>query len=61
MNKGEILWIIHLIYMMYFKHMTDVKQGEDIRKILVETSDFVPAYSLAYTVDEHKRPIFLEK
>lgn len=38
-----------------------VKPGEDIRKILVETSDFVPAYSLAYTVDKEKRPIFLEK
>lgn len=39
----------------------NVKQGEDIRKILVETSDFVPAYSLSYTVDKEKRPIFLEK
>lgn len=39
----------------------NVEPGEDIRKILVETSDFVPAYSLAYTVDKEKRPIFLEK
>ena len=38
-----------------------VKPGYDIRNLLVETSDFVPAYSLAYTVDETKRPIFLEK
>ena len=38
-----------------------IKPGEDIRKILAETSDFVPAYSLAYTVDKEKKLIFLEK
>lgn len=38
-----------------------IKPGEDIRKILVEKSDFVPAYSLAYTVDKEKKLIFLEK
>lgn len=38
-----------------------VKPGEDIRDILVKTSNFVPAYSLAYTVDQKKKPIFLEK
>ncbi|MBM7701713.1 hypothetical protein [Metabacillus iocasae] len=38
------------------------KQGDDIRDILLDTSDFVPAYSLAYTIDEKtKEPIFLEK
>ena len=38
-----------------------MKPGDDIREILVETSDFVPAYSLAYTVDEENKPILLEK
>lgn len=38
-----------------------VTPGQDIRNILVETSDFVPAYSLAYTVDVVKRPVFLEE
>jgi hypothetical protein len=38
-----------------------VKPGEDIREILVKTSDFVPAYSLAYTIDKENKPIFLEK
>lgn len=37
------------------------KPGQDIRNILVQNSDFVPAYSLAYTIDNTKRPIFLEK
>ena len=49
------------LYDVLQKYDVHVKQGEDIREILVETSDFVPAYSLAYTVDEQKRPIFLEK
>lgn len=38
-----------------------MKPGDDIREILVETSDFVPAYSLAYTVDGENKPILLEK
>jgi len=37
------------------------KKGEDIRNILVEESDFVPAYSLPYTIDDSENPIFLAK
>ncbi|WP_409301393.1 hypothetical protein [Peribacillus sp. SCS-155] len=38
------------------------KPGEDIRRLLTESSDFVPAYSLPYTVDEKtKMPVFLIK
>lgn len=37
------------------------KKGEDIREILVEESDFVPAFSLPYTIDESEKPIFLVK
>ncbi|WP_110112980.1 hypothetical protein [Bacillus sp. CGMCC 1.16541] len=38
------------------------KQGDDIRELLMRKSDFVPAYSLPYTIDEKtKEPIFLEK
>ncbi|OLN23248.1 hypothetical protein BTO30_04575 [Domibacillus antri] len=33
--------------------------GEDIRYLLVESSPFVPAYSLPYTVDEQGEPIFM--
>ena len=39
-----------------------VKQGEDIRPILVKDSMFVPAYSLPYTLDPNTgEPIFLDK
>ncbi|MFJ7745994.1 hypothetical protein [Peribacillus sp. NPDC097295] len=39
-----------------------IKPGEDIRELLVEKSEFVPAYSLPYTIDEkNKSPIFLTK
>ena len=39
-----------------------IKPGEDIRELLVERSEFVPAYSLPYTIDEkNKSPIFLTK
>jgi hypothetical protein len=40
----------------------DLKEGEDIRHILVNESMFVPAYSLPYTIDKStNEPIFLEK
>ncbi|MBT2754899.1 hypothetical protein AB1K84_07025 [Mesobacillus foraminis] len=40
----------------------DVSPGEDIRHILVEDSQFVPGFSLPYTIDEETgEPIFLEK
>lgn len=39
-----------------------LKEGEDIRHILVNESMFVPAYSLPYTIDKStNEPIFLEK
>ncbi|RLQ95239.1 hypothetical protein [Falsibacillus albus] len=37
------------------------KSGDDIRSILTKNSDFVPAYSLPYTVDEKNEPIFMTK
>ncbi|HWO95023.1 MAG TPA: hypothetical protein VNM45_01460 [Bacillus sp. (in: firmicutes)] len=38
------------------------KPGEEILPILMEGSDFVPAYSLPYTIDpKNGEPIFLEK
>lgn len=40
----------------------DLKEGEDIRHILVNESMFVPAYSLPYTIDKStNEPIFLTK
>ena len=39
----------------------DVKQGEDIRYLLVEKYPVVPAYSLPYTVNDKNEPVFLTK
>lgn len=35
--------------------------GEDIRSLLTQSSPFVPAYSLPYTVDEQGEPIFMNE
>ncbi|WP_197076539.1 hypothetical protein [Domibacillus indicus] len=35
--------------------------GEDIRSLLVESSPFVPAFSLPYTVDKQGEPILMQK
>ncbi|WP_397443843.1 hypothetical protein [Peribacillus aracenensis] len=44
------------------KHEGEIKPGEDIRKLLVQSSEFVPAYSLPYTIDgKTNNPIFLTK
>ena len=44
------------------KNEGKIKQGEDIRELLVQSSEFVPAYSLPYTIDEKTNtPIFLTK
>lgn len=61
-EKGEI-FVDYTpdLYDLLQKYKGDIKSGEDLRKILVDTSDFVPAYSLAYTVDDKNKPIFSEK
>ncbi|WP_254871216.1 hypothetical protein [Bacillus sp. Marseille-Q1617] len=38
-----------------------IKEGKDIRSLLTEDSLFVPAYSLPYTLDEKKEPVFMTK
>ncbi|MCV9888338.1 hypothetical protein [Metabacillus halosaccharovorans] len=40
-------------------HEHNFKQGDDIREILVMKYQFVPAYSLPYTIDEKGEPVFL--
>jgi hypothetical protein len=46
------------LYEAIKKHPEDVKEGADIRAILMKNSPFAPAYSLPYTVKD-KEPIFL--
>ncbi|PLS16421.1 hypothetical protein CVD28_17980 [Bacillus sp. M6-12] len=36
-----------------------IKPGEDIRRLLVDGSEFVPANSLPYTIDNQKKPVFM--
>ncbi|CAM4061877.1 hypothetical protein [Mesobacillus thioparans] len=50
------------IYQAMKSYGKALKEGEDIRGILVENSMFVPAYSLPYTIDkETNEPVFLAK
>lgn len=49
------------LYRALKKSAGNVKQGEDIRKLLVQDSPFVPAFSLPYTINEKNEPVFLTK
>ncbi|MEK5039266.1 hypothetical protein [Sporosarcina sp. FSL K6-3457] len=39
----------------------DVKEGEDIRHLLVDNYLVLPAYSLPYTVNDQNEPVFMKK
>lgn len=39
----------------------DVAEGRDIRYLLAEKSDILPAYSLPYTVNEKNEPVFMKR
>lgn len=39
----------------------DLEQGQDIRFLLYEDKAVLPAYSLPYTIDENREPIFLNE
>ena len=50
------------LYNVLEEHKGEIKDGRDIRDFLVKDSDFVPAFSLPYTVDiKTEKPIFLSK
>lgn len=50
------------LYEALQKKAEQFKPGQDIRSVLTDDSDFVPAYSLPYTIDQKtKKPIFLTK
>lgn len=58
-NNGEV-YIDYSMDLYHFlqKYKHSYKEGEDIRSILVQHSDFVPAFSLPYTI-KNNEPIFL--
>ncbi|TYR82580.1 hypothetical protein FZC66_03015 [Priestia megaterium] len=62
-HKGELFVDYSAdLYAALKKYNHTYKEGDDIRRILVDNTDFVPAYSLPYTVNEkNNEPIFLEK
>lgn len=39
----------------------DIEAGQDIRFLLYEDNPVVPAYSLPYTIDENREPIFMNE
>ncbi len=61
-GNGEIFVDYSMdLYEKLQNESVEVTEGEDIRYILTEDSLFVPAYSLPYTIDNQKEPIFLTK
>ncbi|MFD1030877.1 hypothetical protein [Metaplanococcus flavidus] len=39
----------------------DIEEGQDIRFLLYEDNPVVPAYSLPYTIDENREPVFINE
>ncbi|MFC3882732.1 hypothetical protein ACFOU2_04155 [Bacillus songklensis] len=60
-HKGEVFVDYSMdLYDRLQKYKRTYKPGEDILPLLVQDSDFVPAYSLPYTIDSKKNePVFL--
>ncbi len=62
MNNEIELFVDYRMDLFHFLNKFEehtFKVGDDIRPILVNNSMFVPAHSLAYTVNENNEPIFL--
>ncbi|KAB7708901.1 hypothetical protein F9802_01785 [Bacillus aerolatus] len=49
------------LYTALKKSGKKVKEGEDIRPLLLKDSSFAPAFSLPYTVNDQNEPIFMVK
>lgn len=47
------------LYSALQEYEGELEEGQDIRFLLYEDSPVVPAYSLPYTIDENREPIFL--
>ncbi|MBD1378621.1 hypothetical protein [Metabacillus arenae] len=61
-NQGEVYVDYRIdLFKIIKNNNLQLKQGEDILDIIPENSQFVPAHSLPYTVNEKNEPIFLEK
>lgn len=61
-GSGEIFIDYSMdLYSALQEYDGELKEGEDIRFLLYEDSPIVPAYSLPYTIDENREPIFLNE
>lgn len=49
------------LYSALQEYEGELQQGEDIRFLLYEDNAVLPAYSLPYTIDENREPIFLNE
>lgn len=59
-GEGEIYVDYSMdLYTALQEYDGELEPGEDIRFLLYEESALVPAYSLPYTVDENREPVFL--
>ncbi|MFZ3588641.1 hypothetical protein ACOI1C_05015 [Bacillus sp. DJP31] len=60
-NEGEIFIDYSIdLYSALKETKHSYQSGDDIRELLMEKSDFVPVYSVPYTV-ENNEPVFFEK
>lgn len=61
-GKGDIFVDYSMdLYTAIQEYDGELKEGEDIRFLLYEDNPVVPAYSLPYTIDENREPVFNNK
>lgn len=61
-GRGEIYVDYSMdLYSALQEYEGELEEGQDIRFLLYEDNAVVPAYSLPYTIDENREPIFLKE
>lgn len=61
-GRGEVYVDYSMdLYSVLQEYDGELEQGQDIRFLLYEDNAVLPAYSLPYTIDENREPIFLNE
>ncbi|QHJ71126.1 hypothetical protein [Planococcus halotolerans] len=61
-GRGEVYVDYSMdLYSALQEYDGELEEGQDIRFLLYEDNPVVPAYSLPYTIDENREPIFLNE
>lgn len=61
-GRGEVYVDYSMdLYSALQEYEGELEQGQDIRFLLYEDNAVVPAYSLPYTIDENREPVFLNE